>query len=117
MPLDNRKLTPDTEEMLKGMPLDDECWKRSYDIPHQTKVMIYDAKCVGCGFMRLEVGDKILHSLTEAIDHAQMMGEDLIRSCEYPSDVQIINGQEVFPSLTEIIMNTCRFWNKENLEN
>jgi len=116
MPLDNSKISVEMEEMIKGFPLDDECWRRSYELPHQTKVMIYDTKCNGCGFMRLKVGDVILHSLPEAIDFAQITGNDLIRSCEYPSDIQFINGKEVYPSLTEIVMNTCKFWYKENIE-
>lgn len=116
MPLDNRKLSADVIENLKGLPIDEDCWAKSYELPHQTKVMIYDIKCNNCGFMRLEVDGAILHNLLDAVDYAQATGESLIRSCEYPSDVEIVNGKEVYPSLTEIVINTCRFWRKENLE-
>lgn len=116
MPLDNRRLTPDIIENLKGIPLNEECWAKSYELPHQTKVMIYDSKCKDCGFKRLEVEDKVFNSIPEALDYAQMTGGDLIRSCEYPSDVEVVNGVEIYPSLTEIVINTCRFWHKENLE-
>lgn len=110
MPLDNKKITPEMEEMIKGMPVDEETWRLSYELPHQTKVMIYDSHCQGCGFMRLEVGDKVFHSLPEALDYALFTGKQLTRSCEYPPDVQIINGEEIYPSLTEIVINTCQFW-------
>lgn len=110
MPLDNKKISPETEEIIKGFPLDDETWKASYELPYQTKVMIYDEKCMGCGFMRIEVGDKVFNSLSEALDYAVFTKNDIIRTCGYPSDVQIINGKEIFPSLTEIVINTCQFW-------
>lgn len=116
MPLDNRKLSEEMETMLIGMPIDEECWRLSYELPHQTKVMIYDTKCSGCGFSRIEVDKRVFRDLDNAISYAQISGEDLIRTCDYPLDIQIINGKEVYPSLTEIVINTCRFWYKENLE-
>lgn len=116
MPLDNRNLSPDMEEYIKGIPLDEECWKRSYELPHQTKVMIYDARCKGCGFMRVRVGEYILRSVEEAVDLAQATNLNIERSCDFPDDIQIVNGEEVYPSLTEIVINTCRFWYSKNIE-
>lgn len=116
MPLDNRNLTPEMQDLLIGLPLDEECWRRSYELPHQTKVMTYDSHCAGCGFKRLIVGDFKVETLDKAIAVAQALGEKLIRSCEYPGDVQIVNGREVYPTLTEIVINGCRFWKKENIE-
>ena len=116
MPLDNRNLTPMMQELLIGLPLDEECWRKTYELPHQTKVMMFDKHCKDCGFKRLMVGDLKIESLEEAVNVAQALGEDLIRSCEYPGDVQVINGRETFPTLTEIVINGCRFWNGKNIE-
>ena len=116
MPLDNRNLTPDMEEYLKGVPLDEECWKQSYELPHQTKVMMYDTKCKGCGFMYIKVGELVLRSVEEAVRIAQMTNLDIERSCDYPEDIQIVSGKEVYPTLTEIVINGCRFWYKKNIE-
>lgn len=116
MPLDNKNLTPEMQELLIGLPLDEECWRKSYELPHQTKVMIYDTHCINCGFKRLTVGDFKINSLDKAISVAQALGAKLNRSCEYPGDIQIVNGKEVYPTLTEIVINGCRFWRKENIE-
>jgi hypothetical protein len=110
MPLDNSKVSKDMEEILKGIPIDDEAYSNSYDMPYQTKIMLYDSKCGGCGYKRLEVGDKIFNSLPEAIEHAIFSRESITRTCEYPYDIAIINGVKVFPTLTEIVTNTCKFW-------
>ena len=116
MPLDNRNLTPDIEEYVKGIPLDEDCWKQSYELPHQTKVMIYDTKCKGCGFMHITVGNLVLRSVEEAINIAQKFNLPIERSCDFPDDIQIINGKEVRPTLTEIVINSCRFWYSKNIE-
>jgi len=116
MPLDNKNLTPEMQELLIGLPLDEECWRKSYELPHFTKVTMYDTKCVNCGFKRLMVGNMKMETLPEAINVAQALGEDLIRSCEYPGDLQIVNGKEVYPTLTEIVINGCRFWDAKNIE-
>jgi len=116
MPLDNRNLTPATQDLLIGLPLDEECWRKSYELPHQTKVMMYDKHCGNCGFKRLMVGDLKIETLNEAVNVAQALGEDLIRSCEYPGDVQVLNGKEMYPTLTEIVINGCRFWYVKNIE-
>jgi len=116
MPLDNRNLSSDIEEYMKGIPLDEECWRLSYELPHQTKVMIYDSKCKGCGFMHIQVGEVVLRSVEEAVVMAQMTNADIERSCDFPDDIQIINGEEVKPTLTEIVINGCRWWDKRNIE-
>jgi len=116
MPLDNKNLTPEMQELLIGLPLDEECWRKSYELPHQTKVMIYDEKCKNCGFKLLLVEGQEYESLDFAIKIAQTLNEDLVRSCKYPGDIQIVNGKETYPTLTEIIINGCRFWNVKNIE-
>lgn len=103
MPLDNKKLSEEIIECLHGLAYED-------------KVKVYDRRCSGCEFMRVEVGDVVVHTIQEAIDIAQMTGAEINRSCEYPSDIEIAYGKEQYPSLTEIVTNTCRFWDIHNIE-
>lgn len=103
MPLDNKKLPCQLVEML-------------YNLPYQDKVNIYDKRCSGCGFMRVEVGNVVVRSIQEAIDIAQMTGAEIVRTCEYPGDTEIIYGEEQYPSLNDIVANTCRFWDLHNIE-
>lgn len=103
MPLDNKKLSPEMVSLL-------------HNLPYQDKVNIYDKRCSGCGYMRIEVGNVVVRSIEEAIDIAQLTGAEIERSCDYPSDVETSYGGEEYPSLTEIITNTCRFWDIHNIE-
>jgi len=116
MPLDNKKLTEQMIEILRGIPLDNEARILSNVNSYETKVSIYDSKCAKCGFKRLMVGDQEVRSLEEAIELAQMSNDSIIRSCSFPDDIEIIGDVMVYPSLTMIVTNTCRFWNIKNIE-
>jgi len=116
MPLDNKKLTEQMIEILRGIPLDNEARILSNVNSYETKISIYDSKCGKCGFKRLMVGDQEVRSLEEAIELAQMSNDSIIRSCSFPDDIEIIGDVMVYPSLTMIVTNTCRFWNIKNIE-
>ena len=116
MPLDNKKLTPEIMDYLYGIPLDEDVWQCVTNLPHQTKVEIYDKRCKGCGFMRVEVGERIFRSVEEAIDVAMTTGLPIKRTCDYPSDIDFAFGEVIYPSLTTIVINTCRFWDTRNIE-
>lgn len=122
MPLDSGGLTRSTIEILCAIPLDKESCKDLY-IPYQTKVSIYDNNCKNCGFVRVEAHSskddklltKIFKNIDEAIDHASKKTAILIRTCDYPSDVDIRGTEKIYPTLTEIVTNTCIFWNQDRM--
>lgn len=116
MPLDNKKLNSDVIEYLKGIPLDEESWQKVTNLPHETKVSIYDKRCKGCGFMRVEVGEFIFRSVEEGVDAAMVTGLPIVRTCDYPGDADFAFGEIIYPSLTVIVTNTCRFWSPSNIE-
>jgi hypothetical protein len=106
-------------EELNKIPLDNEA-RSGCNIPLETKIEIYDRKCAGCGFIRVEVETRsalmIFNNVVEAVLLAQRTGGDINRTCDYPGDVEMIHNIVVRPSLSEIISNTCRFWRKEGVE-
>jgi hypothetical protein len=103
MPLDNKNLTPAMQDIMRNLSYED-------------KISIYDTKCKGCGYMLIKVGDMAVRSLEETFDIAQSTNEEIERSCDYPEDVMECYGEEVYPSLNEIVSNGCRFWNPKNIE-
>lgn len=115
--LDSKNLSDKMIRCRLLAPLDDEA--NPQNLPLQTKVQIYDMKCDGCGFARIEVFDnkgdiKVFNNVADAINEAQIGGykgiKDIKRTCEYPGNViETIHGTE-YPTLTEIIINTCRLW-------
>ena len=115
MPLDNKYLKMAVIETLRHIPFDlfpADAERFAYD----TKISIYDAKCGGCGFNRIEVGDKVFHSPEEAVSFSAVTGYPIQRLCEYPSDiVEGADGLE-YPDLNMIITNTCRFWDIHKIE-
>jgi len=118
MPLDSRTISTSIRESLISIPFDNPD-DNSY-LPYQTKVSIYDEKCSGCGFARIEVvtTQKVLlfNDIISAIDYVSKYSGIIKRSCEYPTDVLTAHGQSIYPSLTDIITNTCRFWDSNKME-
>ena len=120
--LDSKQLTPPIMEHLRRLPYDKISSRR--DFPRETKVKIYDTNCDGCGFCRVEVhlakGIKVFDNVKYAINIVEI-GEykgipEIKRTCSYPGNIEVINGVDVYPSLTEIIMNTCRLWSMNKHE-
>jgi len=96
-------------ESLASIPIGESKTKTDY----MTKVGLYDAKCGACGFNRIEVKDKVFHNVQEAIMFAIETNNDIVRTCEYPGNVFLDHdGNDVYPSLTEIIINTCLLWDE-----
>lgn len=94
-------------------------------LPLQTKVKIYDNKCSNCGFARIEVIDAsgnimLFKNIEKAISEAQSGGykgiKEINRTCEYPGNIINSDYGDIYPTLNEIIINTCRLWNKSNHE-
>lgn len=117
MPLNNSKLTKSIIEDLKGIPYDTK-----YDnLPYPTKVDIYDSKCSGCGFARIEVVtiplEKIyvFNNIENALLSAQGKSVMIHRLCSYPSDVDKVFDEERYVTLNEIICNSCEFWDMDKL--
>lgn len=115
MPLCNKRLTKAMADFLFDMPLDRACEKNP---AYQLKVQVYDTKCSGCGFARIEVRhnerdkghDLITNDIMKAIHYATVTGFDIIRTCEYPGDVEEVFGKIYYPSIHDIVTNTCEFW-------
>lgn len=103
MPLDSKNLTVEVQNYLR-------------ELPYEEKTKIYDKRCKGCQFARIIVNDIVVRSIQEALDIARELGCEIVRSCEYPSDIEMSFGHEEYPSLNEIVSNTCRFWNSANIE-
>jgi hypothetical protein len=125
MPLDSKHLPEETIMSFKGIPYDDTNERR--DFSYSTKVEIYDRMCGNCGFKRIlvkigeednpgENTEQEFRSIEEATAFAQATGGTIIRSCQYPPDLTECFGKIIYPSLNEIIMNTCRFWKSKNIE-
>jgi len=124
MPLDNKHVI-----QKDGMTTTET---KMFDCTYELMVQIYDINCQGCGFALMEVGemgDK--HYLTftdlgQAIAYAISTNQEIYRTCDYPADSEEINiydprtqtFQTLFPrpSLRQIVANTCRFWDKSNIE-
>jgi hypothetical protein len=125
--LDSKNMDSYSMRILRETPLDAEA-KSAVDelkfIPLQTKVDIYDAKCAGCGFsLQLVIKDnKVIGRYENDIQGAieQVCDSTALchieRSCAYPSNCIESDKGLITPSLTEIIMNTCRFWDPKKLE-
>lgn len=119
--LDNKQLSESIIDHLKMLPNSTSTLR---DLPRESKVEIYDNNCGGCGFCRVEVhtlkGVHIFNNVKDAIDIAESGGyrgiSDIKRTCSYPGNVEIVNGEEYYPTLTEIIMNTCRLWSDRKCE-
>jgi hypothetical protein len=73
---------------------------KGYDLrfaPYELKVRIVEQKCIGCGFYTFEGSDE----------------KDIpVYGCEYPSDIEGLNGQirEPYLTIVEIASNICCFW-------
>lgn len=118
MPLDNSQLGEDIVNILREMPLDKTCIEGI--MSYQTKVDVYDSKCQDCAFKLLIVEnarmDRILFTdIQKAINYASTGNFKLLRSCAYPNDIQIKNGEIIYPTLNEIVSNSCQFWNINKL--
>jgi len=114
MPLDCSRLDESTVDAIKAIPLDTDSLSHC-DYTYQTKVDIYDKKCGGgCGFCRIEVDCldhiEIFNNSQEAISFCARSGYRMERLCEYPNDIYTIHNQIHYPNVTEIVLNTCRFW-------
>lgn len=120
MPLNSSHLHHSVIDIIREIPIDREV---APDYPYQTKVDMYDSRCSGCGFCRVEVYTSevynakpvIYHNSQEAIDFARMHGYRINRTCEYPFDTHSRNGKPIYPTLTEIISNTCDFWDESKI--
>lgn len=116
MPLDSSKLTEGISNGLREMPYDIK-----YDLPYPTKVDMYDSKCSGCGFARIEVVTipmekmGIFNKIEDALFFAQGKSVKINRLCSYPVDVDHVFNEVRYLTLTEIICNTCQFWNINKL--
>ena len=129
MPLCSLHLAEETKQYLREVPLNKDCI--TDDIPYQTKVEIYDEKCSGCGFAKIMVSnrmgnrdnytsDKInvrfsTNIIELALKKAKNLGDSIIRTCEYPADIGWSKSYPVYPSIHEIIGNTCKFWRESKL--
>jgi hypothetical protein len=121
MPLNNT-FRADTEKFLRELPFDRECLN-TQDVTYQTKVDIFDRKCSGCGYARIEVlakGRDVVrfNRSDEAVSFAlqNRYGHPIIdRGCAYPPDIAIVNGKERCLTLSEIVTNGCQFWKEETL--
>jgi len=121
MPLNSNHLTDDIIQTLRELPIDDV-----NDLPpYQNQIALYDSKCNGCGFVRVEAhfSDgvlwnvnkmKVFDRIDDAISFATVNKCQLKRSCCYPSDTLQKHRQPVYPTLAEIISNTCEFWKELN---
>jgi len=114
MPLNNLRISDATTESIRAIPLDQESL-RHCDYTYQTKVDIYDKKCgSGCEFCRIEVDClnqiKIFNNSAEAIAYCARSGHRMERLCEYPGDIREVHNKVIYPSVTEIVVNTCQFW-------
>jgi len=124
MPLSSNHLSSSIITTLREIPKDNESLPNQ-NYPYQTQVSIYDDKCGGCGYVYIEAQPsaswhdakekKIFRNIKDAINYASQHRCFLKRSCCYPSDVFPKNGDFIYPSLIEIISNTCKFWDSENL--
>lgn len=119
MPLNSSHLSDAVIGIIRDIPTDKESAR---DYQYQTKVDIYDIRCSGCGFARIELYNsdmynakpiKIVRTAEEAVHLAQRHGFRVVRTCEYPFDVKVKNNVFIYPTLTEIISNTCELWNAE----
>ena len=111
--LDSKNMKDSMLDSLRDIPI-----SHGGDISHPDKVRIYDSNCGGCGFARIETGDhKVTNNLSKALQHAQFHGVSITRTCEYPSNVLEVRGKPKYPSITEIVMNGCRFWRKTEHNN
>ena len=122
MPLNSQHLPKDVRNYLRELPLDKECVD---DRMYQTKVELFEKHCRGCGFVRIKVmtlgGDdrQRVHTFEgeNAIEKAtNAMGVnrcETIRMCTYPQDITVKNDEEEYPTLNEIVSNTCQFWHLE----
>lgn len=121
MPLNSTYLAEDTFNSLREIPIDKEAASDS-SFTYQTKVEIYDRMCGKCGFCRIEINTS---KSTFVVDSVEKMEQillkkkttflEVIRGCSYPNDVLIKNGKPVYPSLMEIVSNTCEFWHTEKM--
>lgn len=130
MPLNSNHLNDSVIKILREIPEDNECLvdekHSSLELmPYQTKVQIYDERCKGCGFVHIEAthysaleGEKkiIFTDLDKAIDHATVNNCRIHRSCSYPNDVLRKNGKHIYPTLSEIVSNTCEFWFQDKID-
>lgn len=123
MPLCSQHLPNEVQEVLREMPLDPTCLE---DIPYQTKIQVYDEKCSGCGFARIILMNRrkgigrfniIVESnnIDEILCEAKNLNDIIVRSCAYPDDISYINNKIVYPSVNEIVANTCHFWRENKL--
>ncbi|MHB8362884.1 MAG: hypothetical protein ACYDBX_04675 [Patescibacteria group bacterium] len=128
MPLNSSHLDDDVIKTLQEIPEDDECFiderHSSLELmPYQTKVQIYDEKCGGCGFVRVDVlhynpdSEKkiVFNDINKAIEYATRNNCKINRTCSYLYNRLTRNGKHIYPTLSEIVSNTCEFWNKEKL--
>ena len=120
MPLNSSNIHFSVINIIREIPLDRES---APEYPYQTKVDMYDEKCSGCGFARIEVYPSdiynakplIFHTSSEAIKFARVHGHRINRTCDYPFDMQKRNGKTIYPSLTEIVSNTCDLWDIDKI--
>jgi len=79
------------------------------DASYEEKVRIYDDNCLGCPFNLLQVikGNKIIsehHNIQDAIEISlDFFDSRITRNCIFGDN---------FYTLTEIVTNTCRLWNR-----
>jgi len=121
MPLNSSHLKDETVKQLEKTPY------HSNDDGYQSKCQIFDAKCGKCGFRLYQItfsnyavdaGDRVVEVFS-ADEAASICGRDayvsMERVCSYPGDTRIRHGKVVYPSLNEIIKNTCEFWREPKL--
>lgn len=124
--LDSKHKSGSIIECGKIIPLDKEAKDgipEVRDLPFQTKTDIYDRKCNKCGFARIEVIDskgrcEVFNDIYKAIDNAEVgdyLGiKEINRTCEYPGNIEETCYGNIYPTMTEIVMNGCMLWDKKN---
>ena len=57
------------------------------------------------------------HNVDNAIAFSIKHGGCVSRTCEYPTNVlETINNEKIYPTVTEIVCNTCDFWRSDIFE-
>jgi len=110
---------------LREIPLDKDSLPEQPLMPYQTKVQIYDSKCSDCGFAKILIEEKNtanqsvivreFYNIQDAINYASIHRCMLIRTCTYPFNLTYIHDKPVYPTITDIVTNTCQFWNIDKM--
>lgn len=119
--LDNKNISGLVCQSFRDIPIDN-ITSRKHMI-RESKIKIYDRNCGECGwkYIAVSLNDDIRECKTvqEAIDLISKYGIkncEIIRSCCYPGNIIDSDDGPIYPTITEIVMNTCRLWKITNIE-